>query len=170
MACFTRHPLLALLQSKVGRKPVVGMFEATVTTALHLLPSGSKFAVVTTTSSYIQHLTEAVKYVLGISTGKDSIFAGVVASGITWDILLNEPKEVAKMKLIEIVRELVKDGDIGVVCLGGAILVGMVDWVQEACILELGEEMGRSVRIVDQLLAGVTTLDGLVRIGLCSRF
>jgi Asp/Glu/hydantoin racemase len=129
MVCYTRHPLLPLLQSKLGRKPVVGMFEASITTALHLVPVGSKFGVVTTASSYIQHLTVAVKSVLGITQGKDSVFAGVVASGITWEVLTQEPKEVAKWKMIDTVRKLVRGGDIGVVCLGGAILAGMADWV-----------------------------------------
>jgi Asp/Glu/hydantoin racemase len=151
-----------MLQSKVGRKPVVGMFQASVTTALHLLTPESKFAIVTTGSGFIEHLNDAVKAMLGINTGESSIFAGVAASGITWDVLTLQPKDVAKQMMIKTVRELVKGGDIGVVCIGGAILVGMTSWAEEACILELGEEKGRRVRIVDPLLPGVVTLDGFV--------
>lgn len=72
--------------------------------------------------------------------------------------------------MIETVRELVRGGEIGIVCLGGVILVGMADWIQEACILELGEVRGRSMRIVDQLLAGVVTLEGLVALGVARNF
>jgi Asp/Glu/hydantoin racemase len=152
-----------MLQSKVGRKPVVGMFQASVTTAMHLLTPRSKFAIVTTGSGFIEHLNDAVKAMLGIKAGESSIFAGVAASGITWDVLTKESKDVAKQMMIETVRKLVKSGEVGVVCLGGAILHGMTSWAEEACILELGEENGRCVRIVDPLLPGVVTLDSLIR-------
>jgi Asp/Glu/hydantoin racemase len=163
IGAYTLHPLLPMLQSKVGGKPVVGMFQASVTTAINLLTPRSKFAIVTTGSGFIEHLNNAVKAMLGIGTGDSLIFAGVAASGITWDILTKESKDVAKQMMIDTVRELVKGGEVGVVCLGGAILHGMTSWAEEACILELGEEDGRSVRIIDPLLPGVVTLDGFVR-------
>jgi Asp/Glu/hydantoin racemase len=163
IAAYTLHPLLPMLQLKVGRKPVVGMFQASLTTALHLLTPRSKFAIITTGSGFIEHLDNAVKAMLGIGTGESSIFAGVAASGITWDVLTREPKDVAIQMMIDTVREAVKGGDVGVVCLGGAILVGMASWAEEACILELGEEKGRRVKIVDPLLPGVVTVDGFVR-------
>jgi Asp/Glu/hydantoin racemase len=157
-----------MLQSKVGRKPVVGMFQASVTTALQFLLPQSKFAIVTTASSYVEHLADAVKALFGMGTGESSVFAGVAASGITWDVLTKEPKEVAKRLMMDSVRELVKTGEVSVVCLGGAILVGMASWAQEACILELGEEKGRNVTIVDPLLSGVVTLDTSVRPDHCA--
>jgi Asp/Glu/hydantoin racemase len=155
-----------MLQSKVGRKPVVGMFQASVTTALHLLRPKSKFAIVTTTSGFIDHLNDAVNAMLGVGSEGSAVFTGVVASGITWDVLTKEPKEAAKQLMVDTVRNLVRGGDVSVVCLGGAILAGMSDWAQDACVQELGEEKGRLVRIVDPLLAGVVTLDGLIRMGI----
>jgi Asp/Glu/hydantoin racemase len=170
MACFTNHPLRQMLQAKVGRKPVVGMFEATLTTAMHLVTPGSKFAIVTTASSYVDHLTDGVRSFLGIAdeVSLASSFAGVVASGITWEVLTKQPRMVAKEKMIHTVSALVKGGDVSVVCLGGAILVGLANWAEEACIMELGETTGRNVRILDQIHSGIVTLDELIRIESCS--
>jgi Asp/Glu/hydantoin racemase len=151
-----------MLQAHVGSKPVVGMFQASVTTALHMLRPKFKFAVVTTVPGFIEHLNVAVTAMLGSATGESLVFAGTVASGITWDILNKEPTNVAKQLMLDTVRRLVRNGEVRVVCLGGAILHGMGSWVEEACVLELGEDKGREVRIIDPLLPGVVTLNGLV--------
>ena len=45
-ACYADHPIKQLLQEHVGRKPVVSIFEASVTTAMHLLRPGVKFGYV----------------------------------------------------------------------------------------------------------------------------
>lgn len=141
---------------------MVGMFQASVTTALHMLRPKTKFAIVTTVPGFIEHLNVAVADMLGSTTGESSVFAGTTASGITWDILVKQSSNVAKRMMMDTVRQLIRNKEIQVVCLGGAILHGMSSWVKEACILELGENKGREVRIIDPFLPGVVTLNGLV--------
>lgn len=99
-----------------------------------------------------------------LGTGKEANrFAGVVASGVDVDDLQRKTA-VVKRKVVEATRKAVRLGNVGAICLGGVILVGMDEWVREACILELGEEIGGMVRVVDQLRAGIITLQGLVDI------
>ena len=147
---------------------MIGIFDASVTTALHLIAPGSKFAILTTGSLYETLLTDGVRRILG-SIGKpaqtSSIFGGVAATGINVDELDLEPRTTVKSKMMDATRRLVKAGDVSVLCIGGVILAGMENWVREACILELGLERGQNIRVVDQMLAGVMTLEGLVRIG-----
>lgn len=57
-------------------------------------------------------------------------------------------------------------GAVGAICLGCAGMAGMDEIVSEACVEALGEEMGRAVRIVDGVVAGVAWLDGALRSGI----
>jgi Asp/Glu/hydantoin racemase len=135
---------------------------------MHLLRPGMKFGIITTGVAYEVMLSEGVRRVLG-SAKKDSnpsIFGGVVATGISPVVLETESKDVIKARIVEASRMLVRSGDIGVICMGGVILAGMEDWVREACVLELGIVDGGDVEVVEQLKAGVSTIDGLLRNGL----
>ena len=150
-----------MLQSEVGHKRVVGMFQASITTALQVLPQRSRFAIITTVPGFIKHLDKAVGEMLGFGDGMNSRFAGTFASGITWEVLTKEPEATAKQKMIDIVRKLVRREEVSVICLGGAILVGMSPWVREGCMLELGAERGAKVQILDPVLTGMTALYSL---------
>ncbi len=109
-----------------------------------------------------------MKRFLGLGKGKQGplVFGGVAATGITLeDLYADEPRTAGRKKVIDATRRLLKGSDINVICMGGVILAGLEDWVREACVLELGAEKGHCVRIVEQLRAGIITLECLVRIG-----
>jgi Asp/Glu/hydantoin racemase len=170
-ACYADHPLVRLLQSYVGSKPVVGIFDASIVAALQFVapsfpsPSGSKFGIITTGVAYEGLLSQGVKQLLGSSAEQLSKFSGVSASGIGLGDLHADSHSAAREKVMKATARLIQagDGDVDVVCMGGVILAGMEGWVHEACELELGVEKGQKVKVLDQLLAGMLTLDALLR-------
>ena len=81
-------------------------------------------------------------------------FAGVVATGITAE----DSTDAKKVKVVNATRSLLRNLDVKVICMGGAILSGMEPWVQEACALELGIKKAEQIRVIHQMLAGVTTV------------
>lgn len=145
---------------------MVGIFEASVTTALHLVNPGTKFGIITTGHAYEAMLTEGVRRVLGIGKGgrNSSFFGSVVATGISPDVLENESTVVIRSRVLDAVRAMVGAGDVGVICMGGVILAGLEGWVREACVEVLGPDIGEDVKVVDQMLAGVTTLHSLIKL------
>jgi Asp/Glu/hydantoin racemase len=162
-ACYADHPLVRLLQSYVGSKPVVGIFDASIGVALSLISSRSKFGILTTGQPFEVLLTEGVNHLLHKQDGEDADelahFGGVVASGVS----LDDTQVEAKAKVTAATLKLVQKGDIDVICMGGVILAGMESWVHEACEAELGHENGRQVKVIDQMLAGIWTLDAKLR-------
>ena len=66
-------------------------------------------------------------------------------------------------RMVEATRRLVSRKDVGAVLLGCAGMVGMEDWVREACVLERGEVEGSKVRVVDGVKVGFAMLEALVK-------
>ncbi|KAK9242007.1 hypothetical protein V1506DRAFT_509858 [Lipomyces tetrasporus] len=64
IACYADHMLTPLLQSFLGSKPVTGIFEASVSTALRLLAPGYQFGILTTGKPYEAMLAEGIKRLL----------------------------------------------------------------------------------------------------------
>ncbi len=151
-----------MLQLEVGRKPVVGIFGASISAALNLILPGSKFGIITTGDFWIDQLSEGVRRYM--STGEDTpeTFGGVLATGINFDDMCNKSRTIAQAKVIQTTRQLVRGGGISVICPGGALLIGMEDWIRDACALELGTEKGQNIVVINQIFAGVTTLHGLL--------
>ena len=162
-ACYADHPLVRLLQSYVGSKPVVGIFDASIEAALTMISAEFKFGILTTGQPFEVLLAEGVKHLFhsqdGEGADKLEHFGGVVASGVG----LNDSPFEAKSKIMMATRRLIQNGDINVICMGGVILAGMESWVHEACEAELGLEKGRQVKVIDQMLAGIWTLDAKLR-------
>ena len=162
-ACYADHPLVRMLQCCVEGKPVVGIFDASIFASLQLLDAQSTFGIVTTGTVYEALLTQGVELLL--ETDKElARFSGVCASGIGLSDLLPESQEVTRQKIVAATRRLIQSsgGTLQVVCMGGVILAGMERWVHEACGLELGLRRGQKIQVVDQLLAGMLTLDALL--------
>jgi Asp/Glu/hydantoin racemase len=166
-ACYADHPLPRLLQSYVVDKPVVCIFDASITAALALVSPSSKFGIVTTGEPFEALLTDGVKnYLHNQNRGIADLgakFKGVAASGISPADLGVENAVDAKAKITAATRRLLQSRDVDVLCMGGVILAGMESWVHEACETELGYEKGREVKIIDQLKAGFWTLDARLR-------
>jgi Asp/Glu/hydantoin racemase len=160
-ACYADHPLVRLLQAQIQHKPVVGIFDASIYAALQLISEGSKFAILTTGKPYEALLAHGVTALLKYDPGLQR-FAGVVASGIGLSDASNPV--VAKHKITTATTQLLQrhDGDVDVICMGGAILVGMEDMVHEACELVLGAAESSKIKVVDQLAAGMLTLEALL--------
>jgi Asp/Glu/hydantoin racemase len=166
-ACYADHPVVRLLQSHVGNKPVVGIFDASVLAALQLTGSGSKFGILTTGAPFEILLANGVKRLLGSTADERNNqlrrFGGVAASGVEADDLGPESRERARAKVMAATTRLVRSGEVNVLCVGGVILAGMEPWIREACENELGIGRGREVKIIDQLAVGAVVLNKILR-------
>lgn len=166
-ACYADHPLVRQLQIHIKDKPVVGIFDASIYAALQLLGPRSRFGIVTTGPAYEALLSHSVGDILGKGKPELDRFAGVSASGIGMTDMrqpLNQRSQ-ARKKIKTATTRLLRvkgDGDVDVVCMGGVILAGMEGWVHEACQEELGRDRACSVKVIDQLAAGMVILDALL--------
>ena len=109
------------------------------------------FGIVTTAAAWKDVLEEAVWRTFGEQEGMR--FRGVVTTGLTAEELHLVPEERVEERVKGAVREW--RGEVGVVVLGCAGMVGMERWVVE--------EMGGGVVVVDGVRAGVEALQGLLR-------
>jgi len=177
VACYSVNPLVTMLRPILPTDmrpytPITGIFEASISAALSLLPppklEGSKkvfekFGIVTTGKYWEKVLTEGVLEFLGCEGNGSMRFKGVETTGLSAGELHTAPPELVKQRMMDATRRLVKDRDVSVICLGCAGMAGMDAMVKEACVKELGEERARYVRIVDGVKAGIAILDGMVR-------
>jgi Asp/Glu/hydantoin racemase len=174
VACYSVHPLTTKLKTMMPDKhqaPVVGIFEASISTALSLLPPAEsgltkKFGIVTTGKYWEGTLTEGVMSFLGCDRlASSKRFKGVESTGLSAAELHTSPPDVVRSRMIDATRRLVKDRDVNVICLGCAGMAGMDTIVKEACVEELGEEEAQQVHIIDGVKAGIALVEGLVRGG-----
>ncbi|KAL0263668.1 hypothetical protein SLS55_002649 [Diplodia seriata] len=172
VACYSPHPLVAALKAELAvldssTKPVTGIFEASVATALQIVsssPPREKFGIVSTGKVWEEILGRAVARLLGVEAGGKR-FAGTQTTGLMATELHEVEAEEVRRRMVQATRRLVGRGDVGAVCLGCAGMAGMDEMVREACVEELGEEEGRRVVVVDGVQAGVAWLEGMMRIG-----
>lgn len=171
VACYSVHPLTAKLKSLMPyeyQAPVIGIFEASISTALSLLPpleNGDikKFGIVTTGKYWEETLTHGVNDFLGINEQASCMrFKSVESTGLSAAELHTSPPEEVRSRMIDATKKLVKDLDVSVICLGCAGMAGMDTMVKEACIEELGDE-AQHVHIIDGVKAGIALVEGLVR-------
>jgi Asp/Glu/hydantoin racemase len=176
VACYSVHPLTTELKSILPKKvevPVIGIFEASISTALALLPpptsngtekSFKKFGIITTGNYWEKTLTDGVLDFLGCEDRAScKRFKGIESTGFTAAELYTAPAQDVESRMMEATKRLVKDQDVSVICLGCAGMAGMDDVVRDACIEELGEDSGQQVHIIDGIKAGIAILDGLYR-------
>jgi Asp/Glu/hydantoin racemase len=173
--------LIPLLKSHTN-KPIVGIFEASVTTALLLLRQNERWGIVSTGDVWQELLTSGVEGFLGVDLvglndsgddyarhGQPAHFAGVATTGLNATELHTASPETVKSRIKIATKSLIRDTrssgkELGVVCLGCAGMAGMEELVREAAVEEMGEK-GRHVRIVDGVKAGVGILEGLIKGG-----
>ncbi|KAL7266366.1 hypothetical protein RUND412_011089 [Rhizina undulata] len=167
IACYSPHPLIPALRTETSR-PVIGIFEASITHSLHLLRPGEIFGIVTTGAQWEGILTRAVEEFLGSTNGGGHRFAGVATTGLSAVELHDVGKDIVDARMAEATGKLVARGKlgkarVGVICLGCAGMAGMGEVVEEAANAEResGVEGGK-VRIVDGVRAGVGILLGLL--------
>jgi len=169
VACYSVHPLVDQLKA-LTRKPVVGIFEASITTCLHLLGPNETFGIVSTGKIWETLLTDGVHGFLGLpsSAGRNiaTRFAGVETTGLTATELHETDFDQVQTLMKAATSRLIhtSDGKLGAVCLGCAAMAGLHHAVREACVQDLGPEAGSRVRIVDGVVSAVAIALGLVRL------
>lgn len=167
VACYSQHPLVPWLkeQDKIAtnNKCVTGIFEASVATSLQLIKPSQKFGIVSTGKVWEQILSEAVAALLGTEEVASRKFAGVETTGLNAVELHDAPAEEVRRKMKEATKRVLRKGNVGAICLGCAGMAGMNEMVREAAEEELGAEVGKQIRIVDGVTAGVAWLEGAIR-------
>ncbi|TVY49281.1 Uncharacterized protein LOCC1_G002067 [Lachnellula occidentalis] len=169
VACYSVHPLVGMLRKKVApHVHVTGIFEASISTSLSLLPLGSgssysRFGIVSTGTYWEKALSEGVKDFLEVDDLKScKRFKGVVTTGLNAGELHTAPPELVRRKMMEATKRLVKDKDVRVVILGCAGMAGLDAIVEEALVEELGED-AKLVYVLDGVKAGLGMLENCLR-------
>lgn len=174
VACYSVHPLIGMLQEKLPYVHVTGIFEASISTALSLLPftigefgqsnPRRTFGIVTTGTYWEKELSEGVQEYLALTELKASgRFKGVETTGLTAGDLHSQPAELVQQKLRDATKRLVKNKDVRVVCLGCAGMTGLESAIEQALIEELGQEQASQVIVLDGVRAGIAVLEGILR-------
>ena len=165
VACYSEHPLVPALKAQPtvleGRKPVTGIFEASISASLQLIGPKPQFGIITSGKAWEQLLTDAVHAYLGSESS--SKFGGVESTGLNATDLHSATVEVER-RIVEATRRLVWKGNVSVVCLGCTGLTGFTELVREVCVEQLGDEEGGAIKIVDGVQAGIAWLEGAVRV------
>lgn len=174
VACFSVHPLVKQLAKRLaGRNVLVtGIFEASIATALTLLPaypledgaSWTTWGIVTTGKFWEAHLTEGAAAYLGQTSEQSRKFAGVFSTGLdAGDFHGGVSPEVIRAKLKTATKDLLESSDVGCVVMGCAGMAGLEDIIRDAAREQYGQEAGSRVLIVDGVKAGAGLLDQAVK-------
>jgi Asp/Glu/hydantoin racemase len=170
VACYSVHPLVGMLREKLAPHiHVTGIFEASISTALSLLPlqtgaKASKFGIVSTGTYWENALSSGVRMFLGLQGLKSGgRFKGVETTGLSAIELHTAPPAEVRRKMMEATKRLVRDRDVKVICLGCAGMAGLDGIVEEALVEELGEEEAKYVYVLDGVKAGLGLLETLLR-------
>lgn len=178
VACFSVHPLvhkLAHEQGSHGLLSVIGIFEASILTALSLLgtsPASSKpatprtWGIVTTGKFWEKHLADGVKTFLGQRDLESSNvkFGGVESTGLdAGDFHSGVDPAVTREKLKEATKRLLGTGVVDCVVMGCAGMAGLEEIIRDAAIEKYGKEEGDRLFIIDGVKAGVGLLEQMVR-------
>lgn len=169
VACYSVHPLVGMLKKRVApHVHVTGIFEASISTSLSLLPLGSgssysKFGIVSTGTYWEKTLSDGVKDFLEVEDLKScKRFKGVETTGLDAGELHTAPPDLVRRKMMEATKRLVKDKDVRVVCLGCAGMAGLDAVVEDALVEELGED-AKFVYVLDGVKAGIGMLENFLR-------
>ena len=150
---------------------MVGIFEASISVALQYLDSLQvhRFGIVSTGKVWERLLTDGVMRFLQTPGFDQKVaserFAGVETTGLNATELHDAPQEEVEIKMKQATTRLIQkaEGNVKVICLGCAGMVGMETWVREACTGALGQQMASKIRIIDGVKAGIIMLEGLAR-------
>lgn len=146
---------------------MTGIFEASVMTALSLLPSPAyldRWGIVTTGKFWEDHLSNGVKSLLGQDpSDKNTRFAGVFSTGLNaGDFHSISPEEV-KAKLKEATSQLLNLGNVACVLMGCGGMAGLEDIIRSTAVELYGKAEADRVYIIDGVKAGVMELEQAVR-------
>ncbi|KAK6443404.1 Protein dcg1 [Oleoguttula sp. CCFEE 5521] len=165
VCCYSKHPLVDHLRESLAtvglhHKPVTGIFEASVSSALQSTGMHERFGIVSTGSQWQGILNDAVYAYLG--SASSSRFTDTTTTGLDADQLHKAPKEELETRMKDATKSLLAVGA-RAICLGCAGMAGMDEIVRKACVEEFGETEGKKIVIVDGVIAGAIWLDGMLR-------
>ncbi|RYP40449.1 hypothetical protein DL767_001685 [Monosporascus sp. MG133] len=183
VACYSVHPLVRELRS--SRCAVVGIFEASILTALSLLPAPwslpssssspdndeqqQQWGIVTTGKFWEEHLTAGVQAFLGTSSDprRDprSRFAGVESTGLNASDFHNGVSpEVVREKLKRATKRLLKGGRTTVIVMGCAGMAGLEEIIRSAAAEEVGERFAYDeLHVLDGVRVGIMQLEIMIK-------
>ena len=146
---------------------VIGIFEASVLTAISLLPAPGnteKWGIITTGKFWEEHLSNGVKHLLGQETAsQNNKFAGTFSTGLTAGDFHTVPPEEVRAKLKEATKQLLSPGNVASVLMGCGGMAGLEDIIRETAVELYGKADGDRVYIIDGVKAGVMLLEQTIR-------
>jgi Asp/Glu/hydantoin racemase len=146
IASYSDHPLIYTLKEHT-RKPVLGIFQASV---LHALAyGGERFAIITTTNVWKQALDDAILLMLGSHLRH----VGTYPTGLEIVDFINHSTSMYKI-LSESAIKAVSNGAKTII-LGCAAMSGMDSLIKDA--------VGDDIQVIDGVVAGTELLVGLIR-------
>jgi Asp/Glu/hydantoin racemase len=113
-------------------KPVTGIFESSVGTALQIMHPDEKFGIVSTGKVWEKILSDAVEVFLG--TRSKTRFAGVETTGLNATELHDAPAEEVRRKMKDATKRLVKSDRVGAGVLGW---LGWMRWSEKLVLKNL---------------------------------
>ncbi|TQS34812.1 hypothetical protein Golomagni_04791 [Golovinomyces magnicellulatus] len=165
VACYSVHPLVGMLKARVSpRIHVTGIFEASISTSLSilLLDSTSKFGIISTGEYPDTLLSEGVKKYCGSNDPSNRRFKGVETTRLSQNHFSTSDPEDIRNKVKKATKNLIRDRDVRVICLGCANAARLHEFVDDILKEELGNAAD-SVYIVDSVQAGIGQLETLIR-------
>ncbi|EPQ30015.1 uncharacterized protein PFL1_02688 [Pseudozyma flocculosa PF-1] len=153
VACFSDHPLVAMLRHSLPTKPSLHILEASV---IHALSCGTRFGVLTTGADMVPDVDAGVRRILG---GVSDRYVGTVATGLG----VVELKMGDRAKVESTIKHgaaAVADRGADVVILGCAGMAGMESLIRQG-IAEAGHQS--NMAIIDGAKAGLQIAAGLAR-------
>lgn len=142
----------------------MGIFEASILTALSITKETEKWGIVTTGHFWEKHLSDGVNKFLGQSSAEqNSRFAGVFSSGLTAGDLHSVSPEQVKEKLRDATIRLLKSGNVSCVAMGCGGMAGLEDIIRGAAEEVNGPEAAKALYIVDGIQAGILQLHQIIQ-------
>ncbi|KAG8829990.1 hypothetical protein FRC17_005669 [Serendipita sp. 399] len=157
VACYSDHPLVGMLKKEVTQPEfaVMGIFEASVVSAVKAIKPGQKFGIVTTGKAWEPILTDGVFDILSeMDDAEPDCFAGVIGTGLGVLELHGGDVEAINSSMSQAAQELASKG-VSAICLGCAGMSGL-DVVVANAVNE--EDQPDRIKIIDGVKAGVELL------------
>jgi Asp/Glu/hydantoin racemase len=158
VACYSEHPLVAMLQKEIKTADfrALGIFEASVAAALETIKPGEKWGIVTTGKDWEPLLTDGALKILSErdDDSEPDSFAGVIGTGLGVLELHDGDAEDVKSSMTQAAKQLVAKGA-AAICLGCAGMSGLDEIVQNA-VREEGKP--DRVKVIDGVRYGVQAL------------
>ncbi|POS85695.1 hypothetical protein EPUL_002682 [Erysiphe pulchra] len=165
VACYCVHPMVSMLKARVSQRiHVIGIFEASILTALSLIPtdSDSKFGIITSDKYWVDSLTKGVNKLCSIDNSTTKRLKGVEATGLAADEIYSLQSDEIKIRVKNAAVKLIQDRDVRVICLGCSTMARFSGAVEEALREELGDKAG-SVYVLESFQAGIGLIENLLR-------